>query len=161
MMNTLLLRSRVVNSIAVVFSLLLAQTASADYLGELCWTLNITERNEVQTDETYVVKFGVTHMGDDYYTLQGYALVDDPTIMQASAVVIGDTAHFHFSSSEYHPSDLSRDIAIGNARLSMSTLSGPFFGLNTFYDPMPPTFTDSLAVGTMTLVECPQQSGLN
>ncbi|MBT3048918.1 MAG: hypothetical protein AB2728_19830 [Candidatus Thiodiazotropha sp.] len=160
-MNTLLLRSRILDSITVVLFLLLAETVSADYLGELCWTLHVTERNEVQTDESYVVKFGVTHMGDDYYTLQGYALVDDPTILQAAAVVIGDTAHLHFSSSEYHPDDLSRDIAIGNARLSLTTLSGPFFGLNTFYDPMPPTFTDSLATGTMTLVECPQSAGLN
>lgn len=149
-------RGRILHSTAVVLSIFLTGSASAEYLGELCWTMHVTERDGVQTDESYVVKFGIDYTGGDYYTLQGYALVDDPAIMNASAVVIGNTAHLHFSSSEYHPGDLSRDIAIGNARLDLTTFNGPFFGINTFYDPNPPTFTNEFANGSMTLIECPQ-----
>ena len=125
------------------------------FIGECCWTMNVTERDGNVVNESYVVKYGVSHMGGVYYSFQGVALEGAPAIFQASGIIIGSDIHMTWNHSENHSPDSSRDIGTGNVKLNLSTLSGPFFGINEFYDRSNNTFEKSFAAGTMTPITCP------
>jgi hypothetical protein len=131
-------------------------------LGKFCWQLKITENEHGPKDQTFTVQAGVTHVGDNYYTLQG--ILDIPSdigntvILQGSAVVKGaDVLMIVNTSQDNRSSDYDETLygGTGQARLSKSTLNGEFMGIDGgFYFPGE-VGEIGYTLGTMTFVSCP------
>lgn len=137
---------------ATIFSYM-PKVLAADYLGELCWSLN----SEGSTNESGLMRVGMTHMGDSRFTLQGQIEVPDfdPVIINGAAVIAGNEVFFTVTVSH----DLSpypwRDTGNGQLRLNLSTLNGTFWVNYIEFDVELGEFYLSHDSGTVTFTNCP------
>ncbi len=130
---------------------------AGDYLGEFCWLSHITESDGGPVDETYIARYGVTHIGAPYYMLHGMVEVpgDNPLISQGTAKVIGNEVYITLNSAQEHTPSPYRDIGTGQAILNVSTLNGTFWSISKSFNTSTREFSDFYSAGTMTLTPCP------
>jgi hypothetical protein len=59
-------------SLGMTLFLNMSNASAVEYIGQYCWSLTQTQDEEGSTNEgPFLLKLGVTHMGDSYYTAQG------------------------------------------------------------------------------------------
>ena len=137
---------------ATIFSYM-PKALTADYLGELCLSLH----SEGSTNEARLMRFGMTHMGDSGFTLQG--LIDDPnidpSIINGAAVIVGNEVFFTMNISQDLAPYPWRDTGNGQLRLNLSTLNGTFWINYLEFDVELGEFYLSHDSGTVTFTNCP------
>lgn len=141
---------------AIIF-LYMPKAVAGDYLGEGCWSLHLTEDATGPADETFLMRVGVTHMGDSYFTVQGTVDIpdDNPVIMNGSAVIVGSVVFFTINLSQDHSPDSWRDTGSGQFRLDLSTLNGTFWVNNFDFNITSREFDQGYAAGTASFISCP------
>ncbi len=141
---------------ATIFSYM-PKALTADYLGELCWSLH----SEGSTNEARLMRVGMTHMGDSGFTLQG--VIDDPNIdpaidpaiMNGAAVIVGNEVFFTMNISQDLAPYPWRDTGNGQLRLNLPTLNGTFWVNYLEFDVEFSEFWESHESGTVTFTNCP------
>jgi hypothetical protein len=131
--------------------------ATADYLGEFCFSGHVTTSDKGPRDDTYIERMKITQIGDNAYNVQGIVEVpgDNPFITQGSATVIGNELFITQSSAQAHATSSYQDIGTSQCRLNLSTLSGPIWAIQKSYNTSSHQFSDFYSAGTMTLINCP------
>jgi hypothetical protein len=135
----------------------ISSVRASDYLGEICLSVHKTQDENGPTNETYVMRLGVTNMGGPSYIVQGIIQVpdDNPVISEGTAVVIGSDVFITMNSCQEHSSDPWRDTAISQVHLSLSTLSGTVWSNRLDYNTSTHQFDHGYAAGTVAITTCP------
>ncbi len=143
--------------VALQISDSISSVEASDYLGDVCWSFHKTEDDHGSTDETYLTRIGVTHMGGSYCILQGIIEVPDDNrfILDGTAVIIGNEVFITMNGSQDHSPDPWRDTDIIQMRLNLSTLNGTFWGNRLDFNTSTREFDHGYAAGTATLTTCP------
>ena len=145
--------------IAIILFSNLPNAIAGDYLGEFCWLYQQTENAQgAVTKAPVLVRFGVTSMGNNYYTLQGSTVQvtdDNPAIFGGTAVIIGNDVFLTMETSQQHLTKPYRDSGVGQAHLALETLSGTFWGNAMNFDTQARVTGTFYSAGTMTFTTCP------
>jgi len=143
-----------VGSLFMIFILILGIAISAhagDYLGEICF-------NIVSNDEPHgVCKFGVTHMGGNYYILQGGPIETNewgPCFI-GSAQVVGNQIIISLHATHSDSPGSMRDTMSCQAILNATTLNGTLWCISTEYLTPYDQFTHSYSEQIFTYTPCP------
>jgi len=134
-------------SLAAVLGVLVVGTptsAAQTFLGNFCGWYNVENPPCVPSlgeiclvGVFYPLRVGVTHLGGAYFLLQGMVteLPDNPLVLQATGVLVDNEVWLNGSSTHDHaPTQDGTTVREGGpwqARLAVSTLSGPFWSIQT------------------------------
>ena len=100
--------------------------AKAEYLGEFCWNV-IVDGETVGTG-----KFGITHMGGNYYLIQGGSS-EAKRYYSGSGLLIGNKIIFSMSVT-FTNAEMSRKSGIfEEITIDLTTLNGSFWSIATEY----------------------------
>lgn len=132
------------------------------YLGQFCWQLHLAENQYGEQDLTLDMVAGVSHVGDNYFSLQGMievpSDVGNDVIVQGSAVAGGGQVHLIMNSFQDNRSatyDQTLWSGTAQALLSISTLSGEFLAVDAGFDLPGKTGVVEYWRGTLTFAPCP------
>jgi len=154
------LRIMIVSFILIIGFLIAFEISSAiagDYMGEFCWSIHITERENGPADDTYLTRYEATYMGGSHYMLSGIVEVpgDNPHVSQGTAKVIGNEIYITTNGAQNHSANPWRDTGTGQMRLNLSTLNGTFWGNILSFNTSTREFYPGYAAGEATLITCP------
>lgn len=132
--------------------LLLPQAGLAQYLGEVIWTATILEKETgpVTPPITATGRIGITLVGGNYYSVQGYVEAPDPMTFSGGGVLIGDTLYLTCASSQRHSSESWRDAGTIHIELNRNTLSGELYDIGRDFNTETRQFMDRYTRGTLT-----------
>ena len=154
-------RARRLVSLLMLGMLLVTSSAFAQtyYLGKLCFTFTITERQTGPVSgQAFTAKLDTTFLGGDSYAFNGYVSVadDGPFVVTGSGVMVGTVLYINFHGTQKHTSESWRDTGTNQTQLDLSTLSGTFYEVGHDYDPVGKTWDSTrFTAGTVRMVTCP------
>lgn len=126
---------------------------SAQYLGEIIWTVTIThkESGPVIPPETATLTAGLTRGGGNYYSFQG--LVTGtlyPLVLSGGGVLSGDTLLLTASTGQQEEMDNSKSGGVVYIEVNRTTLNGTFFEVRTKFNTVSRSFQNQYTAGTLT-----------
>lgn len=138
--------------LGIWLGLLLPQAGLAQYLGEIIWTATILERETgpVSPPQTATGRIGITRVGGNYYSVQGYVESADPMVFSGGGVLIGDTLYLTCTSSQRHTDESWRDAGTIHIELNRNTLGGEFYDIGRDFNTSNRQFMDRYTRGTLT-----------
>lgn len=142
--------------IAVIFFSIVPKAIAGDYMGEFCWSLHKTETYPPESEATGIMKFGVTHMGDTYYSLQGYGTSPgNNVILDCTAVIVENKVFMSCYNTQDDGQEPQRAGGILQIQLDIATLNGTFWGISNNFNTLTHEFKNVYTAGTLTLTTCP------
>lgn len=141
-----------------LFSVSMPKAFAGNYLGEFCWLFQQTDDAHGQRlEDPLLMKLGITHMGDSYFTSQGIIETPPgyaPVIINGSLIIIGQEIFMTMNTSHNpHPSPKPDTFTI-QMRLD-SSLNGTFWGVGLEFNTLTREFDQGYIAGTATHTICP------
>jgi len=100
--------------------------AKAEYLGEFCWNV-IVDGETVGTG-----KFGITHMGGNYYWIQGGSS-EDKRYYSGSGQLVGNKIVFSMSGTNTNTERSLKSGIFEEVTIDLTTLNGSSWSIATEY----------------------------
>ncbi len=143
--------------VSIIFISYMPKAFAGNYWGEFCWIAEKTEGTYGEEWEgPFLVRLGFTHMGDDYFTIQGHVNVDEnPLIISGSAIIIKSEIFMNLQWTSQSMLSPWRDTSKAQMNLSLSNLNGNFWAIGHDFNTETRAFGMSYGSGTMTSATCP------
>ena len=133
-----------------------APAAAQAYLGRVCLTATVTERESGPVSgETFVVQYEAASLGGSMYAIAGRVdTPDQPFIATGLATLVGGTLYINVTGTQSH-SDGWRDTGVNQTRLDLATMTGTFYETGRDYSRTTRQFDLRYTAGTLAASACP------
>lgn len=142
--------------LAALLLALSAPLAAQTYIGRVCLTSTVTERESGPVaGETFLVQYEATNLGGSFYAVAGRVVTpDQPAIITGIGTLVGSTLYINVTGTQSH-SDGWHDTGVNQTRLDLATMSGSFYEIGRDFNRNTRQYDLRYTAGTVAATTCP------